>query len=134
MAGEQMVIVGGLYSRDQALAYHLREIVVYGMGCRMVDKPALREGFEPDQPFADQIFFQDHAIEKLMLSESSLELCKENIYPNVANMVVGMPKEELLASHIWWLPNFRQYAANIEVPVFISWVRLNGYGRLVRNM
>jgi pimeloyl-ACP methyl ester carboxylesterase len=117
MAGEQMVIVGGLYSRDQAPAYPLKGIVIYGMGCRMVDRPALREGFEPDQPFPNQIFFQDHAIEKLMLNESSLELCEENVYPNVANMVVGMPKEELLAHLIWWLPNFRQYAADIEVPV-----------------
>jgi pimeloyl-ACP methyl ester carboxylesterase len=117
MAGEQVVIVGGLYSRDQAPAYPLKGIVIYGMGCRMVDRPELREGFEPDQPFPNQIFFQDHAIERLMLSESSLELCEDNIYPNVTKMVVGMPVEELLAHVIWWLPNFRQYAGEINVPV-----------------
>ena len=52
-----------------------------------------------------------------MLSDQSLGLCEQDVYPKFDEMNIGVPREELLSLLAWWPAHWKEYAAEVTVPV-----------------
>lgn len=99
MGGIQLVTAAALYSRNSTTAprYPLRGIVLSGMGCRFIPRSELSERFPPDEPLPQEIFFRPGVMEMLMLNDRALGLCEPEVYEKIAEIDIGMPREELLS-------------------------------------